>query len=85
MFVASEKKMSSSLKLLLDKGADPLVCNDADSSPLHVAANLGNLEEVKLLLKAGAKVKVRDDRGETPLIDAVCKTDADIVKLLVKR
>ena len=39
---------------------------EADDTPLHVAAALGNADSVTALLKAGANGKARTDDGNTP-------------------
>lgn len=54
-------------KLLLDKGANVSAESDTLSTPLHVAAELGNYKMVELLIRYRAIVNVQDDLGQTPL------------------
>ena len=52
--------------LLLEIGADPNICDNDDSTPLHHASSKGLLEAARLLLSYGAKVDVKDGEGKTP-------------------
>lgn len=54
-------------------------------TPLHFAAQQGDLEAVRLLLVAGASVDPQDSRGNTPLWRAVFGNNAvaEIVQLLL--
>ena len=57
--------------------------NEPDSrqtTPLHYAAAIGNVESVRLLLSAGAKANVVDNAGGTPLLLAA--TSAEKIGLL---
>jgi ankyrin repeat protein len=57
---------AGTLRLLLDRGADP------DDGALAAAATTGRADLVRVLLDAGASVDRRDpDTGRTPLHDAV--------------
>jgi ankyrin repeat protein len=59
--------------------------NEPDSrqtTPLHYAAAIGNVESVRLLLSAGAKANVVDNAGGTPLLLAA--TSAEKIGLLLK-
>lgn len=44
------------VKLLLDQGADPNICNAAGKSPMHQAAGQGDTAILKLLLEKGADI-----------------------------
>jgi uncharacterized protein len=52
--------------LLIAKGADVNASNDADQTPLHIAAG-GSPQCVRILLAAGAKPEAGDRLGRTPL------------------
>jgi len=59
-------------KYLASKGADVNAKEDEDGwsegfTPLHYAAQHGNLELVKFLVSKGANVNAKDKRGDTPL------------------
>lgn len=59
---------TSEVKLLLAFGADPNARDKVGVTPLHVAADEGEIRVLKLLLAAGADVMVREDEdGRTPL------------------
>ena len=59
-------KFVDMVRLLLDRGADPNICNDDHSTPLHQASSRKLLEAARLLLSCGAKVDEKDGRGKTP-------------------
>ncbi|BAY80643.1 ankyrin repeat-containing protein [Calothrix parasitica NIES-267] len=42
------------IKILLEAGADPNLCQDVYATPLELATSLGNIEVIKILLRAGA-------------------------------
>ena len=56
-----------------------------NQNPLHVAAGLGNLEEVKKLLKAGNSINSQDAFGATPLLVAMVSGKEEIVDFLLSR
>ena len=60
---------SDVLKLLVDAGASINAVTRSQFTPLHYAADSGNLEDhdLQLLLLAGAEVTARDVDGNTPL------------------
>ena len=52
---------------LLEYGADPNICNNDHTTPLHQASSRGLLDAARLLLGHGANVDVKDEEGKTPL------------------
>ena len=56
-----------------------------NQNPLHVAAGLGDLDEVKKLLKKGYSVNARDSFGATPLLIATVSGKESIVDFLLER
>jgi len=56
-----------------------------NQNPLHVAAGLGNLEEVKKLLKAGNSINSQDAFGATPLLVAMVSGKEEIVDFLLSQ
>ncbi|WP_245691702.1 ankyrin repeat domain-containing protein [Geodermatophilus telluris] len=77
--VAAAGGAAGTLRLLLDRGADP------DGGALHAAAAGRHAELVRALLEAGAGVDRRDaDTGRTPLHTAVAAGDApEVVRVLL--
>jgi ankyrin repeat protein len=52
--------------MLIENGADVNVKQQAGSTPLHSAAQNGNLELLILLLEKGAHVDIRMEGGKLP-------------------
>lgn len=85
------------MKVLAELGADPLLPNADNSTPLMVAAGLGTrspgedagtekeaLEAVKLALELGNDVNAVDNNGETAMHGAAYKQFPAVVKLLAE-
>ncbi len=62
------------ISYLLEIGANVIAIDDRRQTPLHVAANRGDVESVKLLVKAGADLNALDDRQFTPVMLATGTT-----------
>jgi uncharacterized protein len=73
------------VRLLLDRGADPNVVAEGSSpgTPLMVAVHFGHRRIVTLLLARGASVNLRDGTTYTPLMCAAEHGDADIAQALL--
>lgn len=63
----SVKPMTSMVRLLLQKRADPNKKNKAGETALTLASSCGHSEIVAALLKAGADFRLRNKYGQTPL------------------
>lgn len=85
------------MRLLAELGADPLLPNTDESTPLMVAAGLGTrspgedagteseaVEAVKLVLKLGNDINAVDKNGETAMHGAAYKQLPAVVKLLAE-
>ena len=79
---------AAGVKSELAKGFDPATLNSKDgkaaTTPLHIAAENGNVDIIKLLLAAGINVNLRRDDGSTPLFLATLKTKTDAARLLLQ-
>jgi len=87
-----ESPWVTSVRLLLDSGADVETRDEEGDTPLMRAASHGQTEIFKLLLERGAKTKIRDTQGMTPLIAAACacavatmNSTYDIMKILLEK
>lgn len=58
---------SSTLELLINRGADTEAKTHAGETPLHVAASSGTSYEMAILCSRGADVNAMTESGETPL------------------
>jgi ankyrin repeat protein len=74
---------AATVRLLLEKGANPNIANDAGATALMWAA--GDLEKTRLLVDHGADVNARSDGGRTPLMIAAGRFGSGAaVKLLLE-
>jgi len=56
-----------------------------NQSPLHWAANYGDVNLVESLIKAGSNPNLEDDMSNTPLFHAVWRGNGEVVKALLAR
>ncbi len=56
-----------------------------NQNPLHVAAGLGDLNEIKRLLNKGIPVNARDAFGATPLLIAMVSGKEDVIDFLLSK
>jgi len=68
--------------LLLDRGASPNIPDGAGNTPLHIAAERGNLELCEYFLFLGARPSLKNGEGRTPLDMAAAQGHERIVRLL---
>ena len=54
-------------EILLQSGAEPIIGDAYENTPLHRAASKGHVKMVKLLLQYRADVNYKDKVGNTPL------------------
>lgn len=90
LFRAMAQRHNRIATKLLQYGAAPDVVTDFGSTPLHMAAFLGDVEGMELLLDYGASVEVRNDSGSTPFHNAVVSMNCcpsarweNLIKLLI--
>jgi ankyrin repeat protein len=68
--------------MLLAKGADPNLRNEAGVTVLHEVAITGQTDLAEMLLKHGGDINARDNSGKTPLSHAIdSKKDAMVAWL----
>ena len=75
----------ATVKLLLDRGADPNMGVQGDGAPLIAAAREGALSVMTVLLDRGANIELVVPGDENALINASASGHLDAVKLLVAR
>ncbi len=68
---------------LLQKGADPNIRDDKNTTPLMVAVDAGQEDVVPVLLQFKANPNLANSSGETPLIRAVQRRDLGLVRTLL--
>jgi uncharacterized protein len=96
--LAADRSDVPLMRLLLELGADPMIPNFTNTTPLMAAAGLGTtepLEEageevealaaVKMLLDLGADVNAIDNNGDTAMHGAAYGAYPTVVKLLAER
>ena len=66
LMIACFKEKPLTAEILLQRRADPNVCDSADNTAMHIAAMRGSLNMVQLLLKHKANIDPRNQEGKTP-------------------
>ena len=85
LFYASQFGDITSLKILLEAGADPLAKDNNSSTVLHLG--LGTKDQIlklQTLIKAGINVNDKDDIGMSAL-HYLAKNGPEIIRLLIER
>ena len=70
-------------RALLDAGADANAVEHGGFTPLHQAAETGDLALIRLLLERGARKDVRDDEGRRPRDLAAAQDHAEAAQRLI--
>ena len=96
--LAADRSDVPLMRVLLELGADPMLPNFSNTTPLMAAAGLGTtepleeageeveaLEAVKMLLDLGANVNAVDNNGDTAMHGAAYGAYPTVVKLLAER
>jgi ankyrin repeat protein len=96
--LAADRSDIALMKTLLELGADPLMPNLSNTTPLMAAAGLGTtepleeageeveaVEAVEMLLKLGADVNAVDSNGATAMHGAAYANYTSVVNLLASR
>jgi len=83
--LAAEKDQYEIAKLLLQKGADPLLGDNENSGPLHLAAISGSKQIAELLMKNGVDINYTDINGMNALHFALSRRQAEVAKFLISK
>ena len=83
--VPSEELRLNIVKNLIQNGAEIDARNKYKNTPLHYAANNGDLEIFQHFLDHGAQIEAKDDVERTPIVFAVYKNHFEIVKCLIEK
>jgi 26S proteasome non-ATPase regulatory subunit 10 len=85
MIACSVRDSDAAVTLLLQKGADVNLTNNAGQTALHFCASKNNLDVARILVKEHkASVRVRDRRGQLPLHRAAAIGSVPMLRLLVE-
>ncbi|KAH7300136.1 hypothetical protein KP509_24G046000 [Ceratopteris richardii] len=82
LVAASAAGACTIVDLLIEKGANVNI-NAGGATPLHIAADSGNVKMVDSLVKAGANPDALDDDNTKPIIGAAMRGNEDIVNALL--
>lgn len=82
LYTAIDSNFEGIAKMLVEAGADVEVIQASKMTPLHAAAQNGNIEMLILLLERGASVNIKNDSGRTPADLAFEKGHLEIAKIL---
>jgi len=91
LYFAVERNRIDVIQLLLADHADPNApvsgqpAGRFNSTPLHLAVQLGNLQAASTLLAAGAHADAKDWRGRTALHYAVTNSHLEVIRLLIHK
>ena len=83
--LCEKDKHASTIRFLLEHGADPNRKNNNGAAPIHIAAEAGCADNIKTLLNNGAEINARDARDNTALIHAVTNINIPAVQALMAR
>ncbi|KAI0560747.1 Ankyrin repeat containing protein [Gracilaria domingensis] len=82
-YAAIRKPTPSTLKKLVESGADLEACGSSGSTPLHLAAWNGCEEAAQVLVANGANMEATSKNGRTPLMFAARRGDSDMMNSLI--
>jgi uncharacterized protein len=83
LHLVTQRRDTTWIRFLSQKGANPNIADKNGTTPLMVAVGLGFVEGAEALIKAGARVDVTNAAGETPLIASVHRRDLGLLRLLL--
>ncbi|CAD8063553.1 unnamed protein product [Paramecium sonneborni] len=80
---ATNNRRTNIVKLLLESKANPNLCTQMGTTPLHLACLRGSLEIVQLLIYYKVKVNSQDSDNNTPLHISAEQNQVKIVEYLI--
>ena len=84
LLTATTNKHPKIVRALINAGAFVNVKSQyGHRTPIHIAAENGDLEIVQALITGKADINLRDDIGSTPLHRAVSKGDLEVIRTLL--
>jgi len=84
LHIVAERRDTTWMRFLLQRGANPNVRDRNGTTPLQIAVRLGHIDGVEALIKGGADVDISDASGETPLMTAVHQRNVELVRTLLE-
>ena len=72
------------IRILIQLGANPNICDDDFNTPLHYAVEKNHFISTKELIKLNADINMPGEFEQTPLHVAVLKENLDIIKVLIE-
>jgi ankyrin repeat protein len=84
LFVSQYNQLDSLFYALLQRGADPFVCDSSGATTLHLAAKLGNVNKISTLIECGVDPDVRNYALQTPLHLAAAFNNLEAVAYLIQ-
>lgn len=81
--LAAQEDQFEVAKLLLEKGADPLLGDNENSGPIHLAAISGSVRIIDLLKENGVDIDAKDDNGLTALHFALSRRQLEMARHLI--
>ena len=85
LLMAAERDDRSTMRRLLERGAEANAAIDGDGSPLIAAARKGHIEAMQMLITAGADVNRGVEGDGNPLTEAARGGYLEAVRLLLER
>lgn len=84
LHIAVERRDTSWINFLTQRGANANLADNRGVTPLMRATQLGFHDGIEALVRAGARVDEANHAGETPLISAVLRRDTALMRLLLR-
>jgi ankyrin repeat protein len=83
LLIATKRRFTKVVRVLLELGANPNIPDGLGSYPIHVAGSEGHDEILRMLLEAGADLSTADGAQRRPLHKATMYGSDTIIRLLI--